>query len=105
MVELGRFNGLEVITFELGPALTNAYLLGDSSSGQAIAIDPAWDGNFILDQAAQRGWRITSIWLTHAHFDHFGGAGPIADAGDAPIPIALHPDDQLLWRADGGAHP
>jgi glyoxylase-like metal-dependent hydrolase (beta-lactamase superfamily II) len=94
---------LEVVTFTLGPALTNAYLVGDSSAGTAVVIDPAWDGRLISAEAARRGWRITSIWLTHAHFDHFGGAGAVSDSGEAPIPVALHPEDQVMWRAFGGA--
>ncbi len=94
---------LEVVRFELGPALTNAYLVGDSDLGEAVVIDPAWDGHFILGEAQARGWRITQIWLTHAHFDHFGGAAAIADGLSTPVPVALHPDDQPLWRMHGGA--
>jgi len=94
---------LAIVTFTLGPALTNAYLIGDESAGTAVVVDPAWDGPVITAEAARRNWRITDIWLTHAHFDHFGGAGAVSDAGAAPIPVALHPADQPLWRALGGA--
>lgn len=94
---------LTIATFTLGPALTNAYLIGDESAGTAVVIDPAWDGQVIAAEAARRNWRITDIWLTHAHFDHFGGAGAVSDSGSAPIPVALHPADQPLWRALGGA--
>jgi hydroxyacylglutathione hydrolase len=68
-----------------------------------VVIDPAWDGKQILDAARQRGWRIGNIWLTHAHFDHIGGAAAIADASNPPVPVALHPDDYWLWRNEGGA--
>jgi glyoxylase-like metal-dependent hydrolase (beta-lactamase superfamily II) len=65
-------------------------------------IDPAWDGHLILKAAGQRGWRIAHLWYTHAHFDHIGGAGAIADALN-PLPlVALHPNDHVLWRAGGG---
>ncbi len=94
---------LSVATFTLGPALTNAYLVGDLETATAVVIDPAWDGRVIAAEASRRGWRITDIWLTHAHFDHFGGAGAVSDSGEAPIPVALHPADQPLWRAQGGA--
>jgi hydroxyacylglutathione hydrolase len=96
-------NSLSVATFTLGPALTNAYLVGDPESRTAVVIDPAWDGRVIAAEASRRGWRITDIWLTHAHFDHFGGAGAVSDSADTPIPVALHPADQPLWRALGGA--
>ena len=94
---------LEIVSFTLGPAATNAYLVGDSSIGEAIAIDPAWDGHLILDEASRRGWRVTNIWLTHAHFDHLGGAAAVADGSNPPPPVALHPDDYWLWRNEGGA--
>jgi hydroxyacylglutathione hydrolase len=93
---------LEIVSFTLGPAQTNAYLVADSETKEAAVIDPAWDGPVILEAAQQRGWRIAHLWYTHAHFDHIGGAGAIADALN-PLPlVALHPNDHVLWRAGGG---
>ncbi len=94
---------LEIISLTLGPAVTNAYLIADDSSGEAAVIDPAWDGHLILEAAQKRGWRIANIWLTHAHFDHLGGAAAVADGSNPPPPVALHPDDYWLWRIQGGA--
>ena len=93
---------LEIVSFQLGPVQTNAYLIADSASGDAAVIDPAWDGAVILAEARKRGWRIAHLWYTHAHFDHLGGAGAIADALN-PLPlVALHPADHDLWKAAGG---
>ena len=93
---------LEIVSFTLGPAQTNAYLVADSETKAAAVIDPAWDGHVILEAAQKRGWRIAHLWYTHAHFDHIGGAGAIADALN-PLPlVALHPNDHVLWRAGGG---
>jgi glyoxylase-like metal-dependent hydrolase (beta-lactamase superfamily II) len=93
---------LEIISFTLGPAQTNAYLVADTDTKEAVVIDPAWDGHLILEAAQQRGWRIAHLWYTHAHFDHIGGAGAVADALN-PLPlVALHPNDHVLWRAGGG---
>jgi hydroxyacylglutathione hydrolase len=93
---------LEIVSFTLGPARTNAYLVADSDTGDAAVIDPAWDGQIILEAAQKRNWRIAHLWYTHAHFDHIGGAGAIADALN-PLPlVALHPNDHVLWRAGGG---
>jgi hydroxyacylglutathione hydrolase len=94
---------IEMLMFTQGPAQTNAYLLGDDQSGSAVVIDPAWDGASLVQAAHSRGWRIGSIWLTHAHFDHFGGAGSLSDKLAVAPPVALHPADQTLWRALGGA--
>jgi len=93
---------LEIVPFTLGPVQTNAYLVADSETREAAVIDPAWDGDVILAEAQKRGWRIAHLWYTHAHFDHIGGAGAIADALN-PLPlVALHPNDHVLWRAGGG---
>ena len=93
---------LEIVSFTLGPAQTNAYLVADSETKEAAVIDPAWNGHLILAEAQKRGWRIGHLWYTHAHFDHIGGAGAIADALN-PLPlVALHPNDHVLWRAGGG---
>jgi glyoxylase-like metal-dependent hydrolase (beta-lactamase superfamily II) len=77
--------------------------MADPESHDAAVIDPAWDGQLILAEAQTRNWRIAHLWYTHAHFDHIGGAGAIAD-GLNPLPlVALHPADHILWRAEGGA--
>jgi hydroxyacylglutathione hydrolase len=94
---------LKIVSFVLGPAQTNAYLIADQDTGVAAVIDPAWDGHIILAEAQKRDWRIAHLWYTHAHFDHIGGAGAIADALN-PLPlVALHPADHTLWKASGGA--
>lgn len=94
---------LEIISLTLGPIQTNCYVVADSDSGDAIVIDPGDEGQRILDVVSERGWRIGNIWLTHAHFDHLGGAAEVADGTNPPPPVALHPDDYPLWRAQGGA--
>jgi len=94
---------LEIVSFELGPVLTNTYLVADTNTLESVVIDPAADGKMIAAEAEQRGWRITNIWLTHAHFDHMGGSTEVADNVNPPPPVALHPEDYPLWRMQGGA--
>lgn len=93
---------LEIVSFTLGPVGTNSYLVADPANGVAAVIDPSWDGHIILTEAQKRNWRIAHLWYTHAHFDHIGGAGAIADALN-PLPlVALHPADHTLWKTGGG---
>jgi glyoxylase-like metal-dependent hydrolase (beta-lactamase superfamily II) len=94
---------LSIVTFVLGPVQTNSYLVADAETGDALVIDPAWDGHVILAEVSRRNWRLGNIWLTHAHFDHLGGAAEVADGTNPPPPVALHPEDYGLWRAQGGA--
>jgi hydroxyacylglutathione hydrolase len=90
-------------TLILGPVSTNCYILADPDSGEAVVIDPAWDGQIIFDNAQKKGWRISQLWYTHAHFDHFGGAAELTKKlNPAPL-VALHPSDHVLWQNQGGA--
>ena len=94
---------LKIVPLILGPVKTNTYLVADSDTGETAVIDPAWDGQVITAEAGQRNWQISQIWITHAHFDHIGGAGDLVRALDQPPVIALHPGEQSLWDAQGGA--
>ncbi len=94
---------LSIVRLTLGPVQTNTYVIANDKTREAVVIDPAWDGAAILAEAGQRGWHIGSLWLTHAHFDHLGGAAAVADGINPPPPVAMHPDDQGLWRNQGGA--
>jgi hydroxyacylglutathione hydrolase len=92
---------LEVVSFVVGPVATNAYLIGDPVTREAAVIDPGWDGERLVAELRQRAWQPRGVWLTHAHFDHFGGTAAVAAAFD--IPVALHSDDRSLWGFQGGA--
>jgi len=94
---------LEIISLVLGPVETNAYLVGDTISHSAVVVDPAWDGELIVEEANRHAWHIEQIWLTHAHFDHIGGIAGVVE-GVQPAPkIALHLADLPLYSAQGGA--
>lgn len=94
---------LEIITLELGPAMTNAYVVGDPANNTAVVIDPAWSGGKILAEVQKRKWELQAVWLTHAHFDHFGGAAELMHTVGDSVDIALHPEDLPLWNVSGGA--
>jgi glyoxylase-like metal-dependent hydrolase (beta-lactamase superfamily II) len=49
------------------------YLLGDRETGEAVAIDPAYDIAGILDVLEADGMRLTGALATHYHPDHVGG--------------------------------
>jgi hydroxyacylglutathione hydrolase len=96
-------NMLEIVRLVLGPVQTNAYLAADGESREAVVIDPAWDGELIVKEAVKRGWKIGQVWVTHAHFDHIGGAAEVL-RGCHPTPeVALHSEDLPLWEMKGGA--
>jgi glyoxylase-like metal-dependent hydrolase (beta-lactamase superfamily II) len=94
---------LKIQTITLGPVQTNSYLLGDEITKDAVIIDPAWDGKRLAAASDRNDWRVTSIWLTHAHFDHIAGATELIKVLDGSPAIALHPTDLPLYQAQGGA--
>jgi glyoxylase-like metal-dependent hydrolase (beta-lactamase superfamily II) len=75
--------------------------VGNPAAGQAAVIDPGWDAPAVLAAAARARLQIAIVLLTHAHFDHIGGAAGVLAAVEAPL--ALHPLDLPLLRLRGGA--
>lgn len=76
----------------LGMVATNAYLVADEDSGDAVLIDPVDEAGTLLAAARERGWTIRLILATHAHFDHILASADLKAATGAPF--ALHPDSQ-----------
>jgi hydroxyacylglutathione hydrolase len=94
---------LEIVSFRLGPMENNTFLVADSETLQSAVIDPSFDSDDVLHAASARGWQLTAIWLTHAHFDHIAGVNAIAGQFTPSLTVALHPADLPLWREGGGA--
>lgn len=94
---------LNIKSYVLGPAQTNAYLISDENTGEVVVIDPAWNGEFLASEAGKMGSHIIEIWLTHAHFDHIGGIAAIVGEVSPDLPIGLHPLDRELYEFQGGA--
>jgi len=94
---------LEIVPFILGQVDTNTYLIADTTSANAAVIDPAWDGEEIIGEALNKGWRIEEIWVTHAHFDHIAGISGLTDHLKPAPSIALHPADLPLYKNRGAA--
>jgi glyoxylase-like metal-dependent hydrolase (beta-lactamase superfamily II) len=49
------------------------YLIGDRSTGEAVAVDPAYAVQDLLDILEADGMRLTGVLGTHFHPDHLGG--------------------------------
>lgn len=94
---------LLISTFIDGSYANNVYLLADSVTRQAVIIDPSFSPQPALNEAAQKGWQINAVWLTHAHFDHIAGVAMVCAAFQPPLPVGLHPDDLALYQRGGEA--
>ena len=86
---------LEIVVLPNGQFVENCYLVGDTASGDAVIIDPGEESARFLGELERRGWRLSAIWLTHAHVDHVMGVAEVHRATGAPI--FLHPADRPLY--------
>ena len=72
-------------TIPVTPFAQNCSLLWCDQTMQAAVIDPGGDLGHILAEAHQRQLHLSAIWLTHAHIDHAGGTGELAERLKLPI--------------------
>jgi glyoxylase-like metal-dependent hydrolase (beta-lactamase superfamily II) len=89
--------------FTLGPLQNNCYLLVDDNSKSAALIDPPYGVEAISQYIELQKFDLQMILITHAHFDHIGGVNTLVQLSFKPVDVYLHPDDQRLWDAGGGA--
>jgi glyoxylase-like metal-dependent hydrolase (beta-lactamase superfamily II) len=78
---------LEIRYATLGLAATNAYLLADTETGEAILIDPVDQAETLVEMASESGWTIKLILATHAHFDHVLASKQLKELTSAPFYI------------------
>ncbi|MGH2357047.1 MAG: MBL fold metallo-hydrolase, partial [Candidatus Limnocylindria bacterium] len=75
-----------------GPWETNAYLVWDGHSPDALVFDPGMGAAAtLMDRATAHGLRLHLIANSHGHIDHIFDNGPLVRASGAPL--AIHPDD------------
>lgn len=76
---------LSVWGHPLGPVQANCYVLRDEDRGRALVIDPGADDAWLRETIA--GYTVEAILISHAHFDHIGGAAALQELTGAPILI------------------
>ncbi len=94
---------LEILPFVVGPLDNNTYLVVEPASREAAVVDPGLGGGAVYQAILERGLSLRAIWLTHAHFDHLGGAAALCRAIQPAPLVALHADDLPLFQQNGDA--
>lgn len=83
----------------MGSLSTNCYLL--SGDGELAVIDPGGEEEIILEEirSLPEEVSLSSIILTHGHWDHIGAVGGLLGKYEAPLLIGKE-DRELLQKSD-----
>lgn len=98
--------------YYLGCLSHASYLVGDTTTGKAVVVDPQRDIDEYLADAAANGLSITHVIETHFHADFLSGHLELAErtgaaivfghaaAGKAEFPIETHGDGDMIVLGD-----
>lgn len=94
---------------QIGPMENFEYFIGDTASKEVAIVDPAWDVDYLREEAKRLDYKITKVFLTHGHPDHTNGIPDLLATHDIPVYIskyeleALKPKTRNLVEVDRGA--
>lgn len=84
---------------EVGPFMSNCFIVGSRQSKKGFIVDPGADAPDILQVVQGDGLDIKLIVITHGHVDHISAAAAIKKATGAQV--AVHENDAPLLRGGG----
>jgi len=85
---------LEMLT--VGPFQENCYVIGDEESGVGAIVDPGDEAVRIALAVEQTNLEIGQILVTHAHIDHVGAVGALAD--EYACPVLMHAEAEPMLK-------
>jgi hydroxyacylglutathione hydrolase len=87
--------------YEIGPINNFLYLLGDPETREMAIVDPAWDVDFLAQEAKRLGYKITKVFLTHGHPDHVNGLDKLLSIHQVPVYISKYELPALRPQVQG----
>lgn len=92
---------MKILAHTGGIVSTNCYLVADEAARVAVLFDaPDHTIADLLDRAADDGWDVIGLWLTHGHFDHLADHA-VYRARYPSGKILIHPLDEPKLRQPG----
>ena len=82
---------------EMGPFMSNCYLVGCPQTLEGLIIDPGAEGKRIIRRVAELQLEIKYIINTHGHIDHTGANSEVKTAFE--VPLLVHRADAPLYRS------
>ena len=86
---------IEVVKFLSNPMGENAYIFFLEGEKRAVAVDPSYNAQAMLNYLKEEETQLEAILLTHGHFDHIAGVDVLREATGAPVYIH-EADAQML---------
>jgi len=87
-------------SLELGPFLSNCYIIGSEATGEGMVIDPGAEADKILKAVEELKLEVKLIVATHGHIDHVGAVNEVKEATGAQF--AIHRDETEVLSRGGG---
>lgn len=84
-------SALEIVQLEVGLLENFCEVVGCPRRAEAALVDPAFEVDRLLRAAQDRGWKTTTILLTHTHDDHVAGLDEAVQATGAVV--RCHPTE------------
>ena len=85
---------MKITSIQVGPIMTNCYLLCDETAGVCALIDPGDDAARVARLVEQSGCTLQYILLTHGHFDHTSAVRPLLEQYP-DVPVYIHEKDAV----------
>ncbi len=81
----------------VGMLQCNCSVFGDEQTREAIVIDPGADVSSIVEILNRHDLKLKAIFITHAHFDHIGGAEKLRALTGAPV--WMNGSDEIIAKS------
>jgi len=91
--------------FIVGPLSTNAYVVYENTTKNAVIIDPGYKDPSLLQFIEKESLNVKVVILTHGHFDHIMGLDTLWERFKPPVYIHKNDADMLFDpRKNHSAH-